>query len=274
MNMQFLNDNIKENNEKQKEIKREIKKLEEKIKKREEMNQNNIDGDIQTDIYNEQEDLDNLVSNSNIELKDISDENNDYKELISCIRQNKINIAKEYAEKLKEKNLAAARDKLLGHKVGAIASGIIPLFDLLIEHFIKKDARETIAKEFHDSLTEFDDHIELSKKEKEFIDIEQIKKDTSDNPTDVIKTGGKIGSWAFCFLCKFSNYFKYDVPIIGTIAGMTVNYDINKYLEFYGRRLVYRYLVTLSFEEVKRYLEDNFKNQEKSENKDLIKTKD
>ena len=145
---------------------------------------------------------------------------------------------------------------------------------------LKKDARETIANEFHDNLTEFDDNnIKLSNQEKEFINIEQISKDTSDKPTDTLNTVGKVSSWLVCYLGKFSKYFKYGAPIIGTIAGMAISgfvmdYDIDKYLEFYGRRLIYRYLVTLSFEKVKKYLEDNFENQEKTDNKDLIKTKD
>ena len=37
-----------------------------------------------------------------------------------------------------------------------MASGIIPFFDLLIQHYIKENAKKKISDKFDDSLTDLD----------------------------------------------------------------------------------------------------------------------
>ena len=51
-----------------------------------------------------------------------------------------------------------------------------------------------------------------------------------------------------------------------------MNYNKNKYLEFYGKRLVYRYLVNLSFDIIEEYLKNTFEI-ENSEINNIHKTK-
>ena len=41
-------------------------------------------------------------------------------------------------------------------------------------------------------------------------------------------------------------------------GGIAKNYDINSYLDFYGKRLILRLLINLSFEKINNYLKNNF----------------
>ena len=42
------------------------------------------------------------------------------------------------------------------------------------------------------------------------------------------------------------------------VGGLVMNQDINSYLDFYGKRLIWRLLVNLSFEKINNYLKNNF----------------
>ena len=83
---------------------------------------------------------------------------------------------------------------------------------------------------------------------------------------DILKTIRKIGS-LFCGLSKLGKYLRFGSGIaesvIGAaVSGIVMNYDIDKYLEFYGKRLIYRYLVNSSINKIEEYLRNNFENQE------------
>ena len=41
-----------------------------------------------------------------------------------------------------------------------------------------------------------------------------------------------------------------------------MKYNIDKFLEFYGKRTIYRYLINLSFDSIKNYLKENFEDKE------------
>ena len=62
-----------------------------------------------------------------------------------------------------------------------------------------------------------------------------------------------------------TKFLRYGSAIVGSVVGAVVsqlvmNYDINKYLDFYGKRLLYRYLVNLSFNKIDKYLKNKFEN--------------
>ena len=138
------------------------------------------------------------------------------------------------------------------------------MIDLIIENKIKKNVQKEIAEILDDDLINLNDkNITLSNDEKNFIDIEQYKKETSDNPTDITKTFTKIVGLAVSFISKVVTFARIGAPIIGCfigsiISGIVMNCDINKYIEFYGKRLVYRYLVNLSFDIIEEYLKNTF----------------
>ncbi len=131
---------------------------------------------------------------------------------------------------------------------------------------MKKNVQKEIAEDLNDDLIDLNDNnFKISDEEQSFIDIENFKKDTSDIPTDSIKTFGKAVSWLFCGFSKMAKFTRYGSAIIGSVVGAVVspivmNYDINKYLDFYGKRLLYRYLVNLSFNKIEKYLKNKFEN--------------
>jgi hypothetical protein len=51
-------------------------------------------------------------------------------------------------------------------------------------------------------------------------------------------------------------------------GGFVMNYDINSFLDFYGKRLLYKLLVNLSFEGIEKYLKDNFEQKDKNDKND------
>ena len=117
-----------------------------------------------------------------------------------------------------------------------------------INKWIKSNARHIIAEEFKDNVTDFDDK-EIStmenQKESDFIDIEKVKKDTDDVPSNIFQTIIKAGTLIFGIGKSFAQIFGKAVPVIGSLAGMIINgkvieYDLDKYLEFYGKRLIYK----------------------------------
>ena len=132
-----------------------------------------------------------------------------------------------------------------------------------VEILLKKEAKEKISKEFDDNLIKFDDKdINLSLEEKN--SIKEIKKDTRDTQSNIIKTILKGGTWAICILVKtIGNLFRFGIPAIGTIFGMIINgyvmnKDINALIEFYGKRLKYRYYENLSVAFVIDYFKNEF----------------
>ena len=130
------------------------------------------------------------------------------------------------------------------------------MLDIIIEKKIKKNVQKEIAEQLNDELINLNDKdIILTKEEENFLNREQYKKDTGDAPSDTIKTFFKIGSWLFCILPKVGIFLRFAAGIGGSIiggaiSGYIMNKDIDKYLDFYGKRLVYRYLVNLSFNKI------------------------
>ena len=91
-------------------------------------------------------------------------------------------------------------------------------------------------------------------------------------PSDIIKTTTKIGAWLFGGFCKVASLSLRAVgtgigAIVGSVvSGLVMSYDIDKYLEFYSKRLIYRYLINLSFNKIEEYLKNKFESEEQSNN--------
>ena len=229
---------------------------------------------------------DNYDKNEN-SLKEIQSINlkqrkNDFNELIKCIKEEKcLNIAKKYAEELKNQLLESLKKDLRKHKIGAAISGIIPLGDILIQHFIKKDAKEKVSQKFKDDLLDFEKKNKNEKniKNKEQESIEGIKDKIDDKKSDIMKTIGRITTIGINIGLKtVSVAVGFVGCIIGVVTGgLVISYDINAYLEFYGNRFVNKCLLNFSFNLVDKYFEENFENNEendsfKNENKYIEKT--
>jgi hypothetical protein len=262
-NLKFISNDKKLNKERSKE-------LEEKIKEY----QKNID-DYNKQPYTYDPDMDEvrrqmndekveLLKESNEKLSNAinSDKNIEY--LINSLKQKKITKAREYAEKVKMEKIKQAREDVSNEKYLAIFSGIIPIGDIIIQYYIKENAKEKIANLFKDDLIDFDKDYDLSEKEKNY--LEKVKNDTNDIFGDVSKTCFRAGT-------IFSNIalktISYSVACVGIFAGMIIggiqmSDDIEGFLEFYGKRLIYRYLINLSLDGIEKYLIDNFETEEKS----------
>lgn len=188
--------------------------------------------------------------------------NQSYIELLNAIKKSKFNKAKDKAENLKKEYINSVKKILIGYKIGGWLSGIIPLADIIIQHYIKKKARIKIANKFKDELMDLDSvnikNKELSQEEKDIID--DIKNKSNDTTSDILKTIARIGTVGFNILAKTASIGVAGVGcVIGIFTGgLVMNYDINSYLEFYGNRLICRLLVNLSFEKIEKYLKDNF----------------
>ena len=82
---------------------------------------------------------------------------------------------KEIAEKLKTHLIKQANEDLKWNKIGGWASGIIPFFDILIQHYIKKNAKKKISEKFDDNLTDLEQKKSyITKDEKDNVD--EVKK--------------------------------------------------------------------------------------------------
>ena len=250
-NMKFLYDNIKMNEIERNKLKERIKKLEEKL-------------DENSKIKKEDDKSIDLLSTSLIELENLEETDNNYIELINCITQNKIINAQNYAQKLKEINIKRAKKHVKTYKRFGLVFffGLIPVADLFIESWVKKNVQKEIAEILNDDLINLNNkNIVLSSEEKSFIDIEKYRKDTSDKKANIAKTIVKIAGFSAIYFLEA--FFRIGVPLLGTVfggvtSGLVMNYDINKYLEFYGKRLIYKYLVNLSFDKIEEYLKNNF----------------
>ena len=91
-------------------------------------------------------------------------------------------------------------------------------------------------------------------------EIDEIKYKFNDIASDIIKPMVRIVTVGFNI---FAKTISIGVAGIGCViriitGGLVMNYDINSYLEFYGKRLVCRLLVNLSFEKIENYLKKNF----------------
>jgi GTP-binding protein EngB required for normal cell division len=235
-NMKFINDDMKINEEQKNRLKRKIECLKKKINENEENNINNyIDPDINTHIRKSNEEAQSLLNKSNNELENIDNTDKDFKELLDCIAQEKVDNAKKYAEKLTKTKMRMVKDKVktTGRIGKACLIGLIPIYDLFAQRDMKKDIQKEIADELNDDLIDLDgNNLKISEEEQSFTDIENFKKDTSDIPTDIIKTIAKTGGWALFFLSKV---LKIGGVVIGSlvgsvVSGIVINYDINKYL--------------------------------------------
>ena len=140
---------------------------------------------------------------------------------------------------------------------------MIPFGDIVIQHFIKKNAKEKIANKFGDDVIEFNKKDKkLTEKEKD--SLNEIKDKSNDNKSDILK------SLARGFTLGFNVFAKtifLPIAFVGCgigiiVGGVVMDYDIKAYLEFYGKRFMYRCLVNLSFDLIEKYLKENFENEE------------
>ena len=181
-------------------------------------------------------------------------------ELINNIREKNVNEAKKSAEKLKEKYIELAKKEVKYDNVKSLFAGILPLFDIYFQYKIKKNAKEKIANRFGDDLIDFEqNNNNLSTKEKKY--LEKVKEKTSDIFGDISKSTLRVVTIGIDIFGKLFLPF----TIFGTLIGMYIgkkqmDEDITALLEFYGKRLIYRYLINLSFDSIEKYLIDNFEN--------------
>ena len=193
--------------------------------------------------------------NESFQLENI---NNDYNELIKCIKENKICKARESSENLRKEKMKKVEKELKWHKGLAYASGIFPLVDIYIQSKIKKDAKLTIANKFKDNLIDFDkkDTGEPGKEN----EINDIKEKSNDLKSDILKTLGRVVTIGANVLARTIFLPVAGVGIlIGVLTGgLVMDYDIKSYLDFYSKRYLYRCFVNLSFDSIEKYLIDNF----------------
>ena len=90
-----------------------------------------------------EEERQKLLNNAS-ELKEVK---TDYIDLINALNnETEVNKCRELAEKLKIKLINQANKDLKLNKIGGWASGIIPFFDILIQHLIKENAKKKFQK--------------------------------------------------------------------------------------------------------------------------------
>ena len=144
-NLKFLKNKINELNT----------KIEDKTKKKLKINLKDFKECIEVDneeLYENEK----LLNKDNSSLISLKENKINYSELFKSIQEKKIAPTRFYAEKLKNQIIEALKKDLKKHKIYGALSGIVPLADILIQHFVREKAREKIAKTFNDNLTDFD----------------------------------------------------------------------------------------------------------------------
>ena len=261
-NLKFINNDKKLNKERLKELEKNIKEYQSSI---DDYNQQpyTYDPDYDDTRRELNDEKIQLLKESNEELNNaiISDKNIEF--LINSLNHKKVNKAREYAEKVKMEKISQARKDVSDHTILAIISGIIPIGDMIIQSYIKENAKEKIANIFKDDLIDFDNDNNLSEKEKNY--LKKVKEDTDDFSGNASKTLFRFGTIISNILLKTVSYFFAGLEILSGMifSGKKMIDDIEGFLEFYGKRLIYRYLINLSLDGIEKYLIDNFENKEK-----------
>ena len=266
-NMKFLNEDIKYNKIQKIELDNKINNLKKTLEENEEINGFIDNDDCLQSIKNiekyEYKETQSLLNETINELNSIEKKNLIYNDLINSINEKKVLKAKEYAEVLKEENIKSLKKDLLKHKIGGYFSGLIPFFDILIQHYIKKNAKEKIAQKFNDDLIDF------SKKDKKLSEIEknsikEMENKSDDKRSDILKSIGRGITLGINILSRTIflpiSFIDFSLGIL--VGGTVMNYDINAFLDFYGNRFVYRCLINLSFNSIDNYLKNNFEKDE------------
>ena len=254
-NIKFLNEEIKINQERIKTLENEIKFHKKNLEENQEINKFiNNNEDMNLIKLSEASETQKLL-NESFQLENL---NNDYNELINCIKENKICKARESSENLRKEKMKKVEKELKWHKGLAYASGIFPLVDIYIQSKIKKDAKLKIANKFKDNLIDFDkkDTGEPGKEN----DINDIKEKSNDLKSDILKTFGRAVTIVINVQARTIFLPVAGVGIlIGVLTGgLVMDYDIKSYLDFYSKRYLYRCFVNLSFDSIEKYLIDNF----------------
>ena len=250
--IKFIDSNKKYNEEEKKRLSKEIEKLKEKINENDSINDPEIEPLKQQDKKS--------LSDISINLNNREEMIKNIDELINNLREKNVNEAKKSAEKLKEKYIELAKEDVKYHNVKSLFAGILPILDIYFQYNIKKNAKEKIANRFGDDLIDFEqNNNNLSTKEKKY--LEKVKEKTSDIFGDISKSTLRVVTIGIDIFGKLFLPF----TIIGTLIGMYIgkkqmDEDITALLEFYGKRLIYRYLINLSFDSIEKYLIDNFEN--------------
>ena len=261
-NLKFIDNDKKLNKERSKELEKKIKECQRSI---DFYNKHpyTYDPDYDETLRLINDEKIELLKELNEELNSviISDKNIEY--LINSLKENKVNKAREYAEKVKLEKIEQARKGVSNQKILAIISGIIPIGDMIIQSYIKENAKEKIANIFKDDLIDFDSDNNLYKKEKNY--LKKVKEDTDDFSGNASKTLFRFGTIISNILLKTVSYFFAGLEILSGMifSGKKMIDDIEGFLEFYGKRLIYRYLINLSLDGIEKYLIDNFENKEK-----------
>ena len=193
-------------------------------------------------------------------VSELSEIKADYIELINALNNEiEVNKCKEIAEKLKIKLINQANEDLKLNKIGGWVSGIIPFFDILFQHLIKENAKKKISKKFDDDLIDLDKKKSYYTKE-EKDNIDEIKNQTDDATSDILKSIGRVATIGTNILSKISFFALAGIGVfVGVVVGGAVTqYDINALLEFYGNRFIHRCLIGLSFKKIANYLAENF----------------
>ena len=263
-NIKFFNEQIKYNKENKIELDKKIKYYKKLLEENKDIKDFiDSDQDINNIRRGKHEETESLLNTSLEELNSLESKNQIYNDLINSINEKKILKTNEYAMKLKEENIKSLKKDLLKHKIGGYISGLIPFGDIVIQHFIKKNAKEKIANKFGDDVIDFDKKDKkLTEKEKD--SLKEIKDKSNDNTSDILKSLARGFTISFNF---FAKTIFLPIAFIGCgigiiVGGAVMSYDINAYLDFYGKRFMYRCLVNLSFDLIDKYLKENFEKEE------------
>ena len=191
-------------------------------------------------------------------LSGIKEINDDYQELIDSIeKEENFKRCKILIEKLKNNLIKKMEGDLKFYKRSGYISGIIPILDIPLQHFIKESAKKKIAYTFDDNLEDIDKKYSKMS-EKESNNIKELKDKINDIPSDIIKTLCRFGTLALNLGAKLTFFAGVGVGIGFFVGGKVINMDIEAFLDFYGKRFTYRCLIGLSFKKIENYLKEHF----------------
>jgi len=266
-NIKFLKNKINELNT----------KIEDKTNKKLNKSSQKFKECIETD-NNELYENEKLLNKDYSSLISLKENQINYRELFKSIQEKNIDKTKFYAEMLKNQIIQSLKKDLTKEKIYGTLSGIFPLADIMIQYFIKKKAREKIAKKFNDNLIDFDGNKDSINAEERKL-IEDIKNKSDHTTSNIVNVLTRIIAFSTNFVTKtFSVALGFVGIAIGIgLGGIFMNYDINSYLEFYGNRFLIRCLSSLSFNSIDKYFKDNFENNEdedEDEDEDEYKEKE
>ena len=213
--------------------------------------------------------LDEEIVNLKNKMKEVESQPLDSEKLIEVIYNQNEDKLKSNFEILKDKTIKKikeirelARSSVKMNIVWGTLSGVIPVGDIFIQSWLKKNAKKIIAKHFADELIDFDitDNIKNTSANSEKKELEEVKEKTSDIAGDIGKTIGRGATIGLNLIPKLVvGAASVGLAGIGLGIGAGMGFyqmktDVDAYIDFYSKRFLFRILVNLSFNDVEKYL--------------------